>query len=406
MIRVGIDIGNSKISCIVCDLVNNKQPKVLSFVSLPTTNINKSTFINFHLIKEEVKELIEQAAKESQTEIKSINLNIPLSGSSSFFYNSEINLDNELINELHIKKAINNSNFFENSLNQEILMNYITNYEIDEKIITESPIGNFANKINLNFYKLSVDQNIINTYKNLFYELQIHISQLIPTPLSSALATLNIDDQDLGGICVDLGESSTSLAVFENKKLIFCDSVNVGSKNITYDLARGISTTKESAERLKTLYGSVLSSPSDEYEIIEVPIVSSEERQFKQINRSTINSIIKPRVEETLELVWQKLKQYNLHKKRIKNIILTGGGSQLEGICDYAQIIFDSNVRLGKSFEIQGLNNKFLGPQFSQTIGSIFYQQNEYEVDFIKKGQKISKNTFFRRFSAWLDQYI
>ena len=78
----------------------------------------------------------------------------------------------------------------------------------------------------------------------------------------------------------------------------------------------------------------------------------------------------------------------------------------MEGICDYAQIIFDSNVRLGKSFEIQGLNNKFLGPQFSQTIGSIFYQQNEYEVDFIKKGQKISKNTVFSRFSSWLDQYI
>ena len=213
MIRVGIDIGNSKISCIVCDIVNNKKPKVLSFVSLPTMNVYKSTFINFHLIKEEVKELLEQAAKESQTEIKSINLNIPLSGSSSFFYNSEINLDNELINELHIKKAINNSDFFENSLNHEILMNYIMNFEIDEKIISGSPIGNFANKINLNFYRLSVNQNIINTYKNLFYELQIHISQLIPTPLSSALATLNIDDQDLGSICVDLGESSTSLAV-------------------------------------------------------------------------------------------------------------------------------------------------------------------------------------------------
>ena len=406
MIKVGLDIGNSKISCVVCDLIFNQPPKILSFVSLPTSNINKGAFINFQSIKEEIKEIIELSAKESETDIKSIYLNIPLSGSSSFFYNSEINIENELINELHLKKAINKSLFFDQSDNKEILMNYILNYEIDEKIISGSPVGNFANKLNLNFYKIYVDQNIINTYKNLFYELKIHIAHLVPTPLSSALATLNKDDQDLGSICIDLGESTTSLAVFENNKLIFCDSINVGSKNISNDIARGIPTTKESAERLKTLYGSVLSSPSDEFEIIEVPLASSEEGQFKQINRGTINSIIKPRVEETLELVWQKLKQYALHKKRIKNLILTGGGSQMEGITEYAQMIFDSNVRLGKPYGILGLNKKFSGPQFSQTIGTVFYQENEYELSFLKKSQKIQKNTIFSRFSSWLDQYI
>jgi cell division protein FtsA len=228
----------------------------------------------------------------------------------------------------------------------------------------------------------------------------------VPTPLSSALATLNGDDRDLGAICIDLGQASTSLAVFENEKLLFADAVSIGSKNITNDIARGISTTKESAERLKTLYGSVLSSPSDEHEIIEIPILPSEFGQFKQINRSTINNIIKPRVEETLELVWQKLRQYNLHKRKIKNLVLTGGGSQLEGIADYAQTIFDSNVRLGQPQGVMGLNKSFSGPQFSQTIGSILYNADEYEVNFLKKSQKMTKNTLIGRFSSWLDQYI
>ena len=129
------------------------------------------------------------------------------------------------------------------------------------------------------------------------------------------------------------------------KNLVFMDAINVGGKNITNDIARGISTNIESAERLKTLYGSVISSPSDEYEIIEVPYLGNDPLKFKQINRSIINSIIKPRVEETLELIWQKLKEYNLHKKQINNLILTGGGATLlEGITEYAQIIFDSNV--------------------------------------------------------------
>jgi len=406
MIKVGVDIGNSKISCVVSDLKKNTLPKILSFINYPTSNINKNTFTNFQSIKEEVKQVIALAAKDSQTEIKSINLNIPLTDSISFFYNSKIEIENELIMELHLKKAINQSDFFDNLINYEILMNYIASYEVDNKVLFGNPIGNFAKVINLNFYKLLIKKNFINTFKNLFNDLQIHIEQLVPVPLSSALATLNTDDRDLGAICIDLGESSTSLAVFENEKLLFADAVSIGSKNITNDIARGISTTKESAERLKTLYGSVVSSPSDEHEIIEIPIVPSEFGQFKQINLSTINNIIKPRVEETLELVWQKLKQYDLHKRKIKNLVLTGGGSQLEGIADYAQTIFDSNVRLGQPHGVAGLNKSFSGPQFSQTIGSILYEANKYEVNFMKKSQKKVKNTLIGRFSSWLDQYI
>ncbi len=175
---------------------------------------------------------------------------------------------------------------------------------------------------------------------------------------------------------------------------------------MTDDIARGISTTIDSSERLKTLYGSVISSPIDEFEIIEVPVISSEINQFKQINRSTINVIIKPRVEETLELIWQKLKQYGLHKKRIKNLILTGGGSQLEGIEDYAQIIFDSNVRLGKPLGIKSVSKNFSGPQFSQTLGTILFQKSKYETYFLRKTSNIVKNSIFGRFSSWLDQYI
>ena len=149
-----------------------------------------------------------------------------------------------------------------------------------------------------------------------------------------------------------------------------------------------------------------MSSPSDENSFTEVPNISSEENQYKQINLSTINAIIKPRVEETLELVWQKLKQYGLNKKKIKNLILTGGGSQLEGISNYAEEIFDGNVRLGKPHGILGLDKKYSSPNFSQTIGCILYQESQYDLNFLKKNQKTIKNSVFSRFYSWLDQYI
>ena len=405
MIKVGIDIGNSKISSIVCDIKTDGSKKILSFISNSNTYVNKSMVTNLVSLKDEIHKTISEAAKESQTDIKSVNLNLPAIESSSIFSESEINVSSKMISDLHLKKAVNQSDILETIENYDVIQKFISSYELDNKFFSNSPIGTFGDNLKLNFYKFAVKKNYTNTLSTLFKNLNIHIENYVPTPLSSSLATLTPDDKLLGAICIDLGASSTSIALFENEKLIFMDAINVGGKNITNDIARGVSTNVESAERLKTLYGSVISSPSDEYELIEIPM-SNEPSKFKQINRSTINSIIKPRAEETLELIWQKLKEYNFHKKHIRNLILTGGGAILEGIDEYARDIFDSNVRIGMPLSIKGLDNKFINPQFSQTIGTILFNKSDFEIEFLRNEEKYKKNTVLSRFSSWLDQYI
>ena len=405
MIKVGIDIGNSKISSIVCDIKTDGSKKILSFISNSNTYVNKSMVTNLVSLKDEIHKTISEAAKESQTDIKSVNLNLPAIESSSIFSESVINVSGKMISDLHLKKAVNQSDILDVIENYDVIQKFISSYEIDNKFFSNSPIGTFGDNLKLNFYKFAVKKNYTNTLSSLFKNLNIHIENYVPTPLSSSLATLNPDDKLLGAICIDLGASSTSIALFENEKLIFMDAINVGGKNITNDIARGVSTNIESAERLKTLYGSVISSPSDEYELIEIPM-SNEPSKFKQINRSTINSIIKPRAEETLELIWQKLKEYNFHKKHIRNLILTGGGAILEGIDEYARDIFDSNVRIGMPLSIKGLDNKFINPQFSQTIGTILFNKSDFEIEFLRNEEKYKKNTVLSRFSSWLDQYI
>ena len=405
MIKVGIDIGNSKISSIVCDIKTDGSKKILSFISNSNTYVNKSMVTNLISVKDEIHKTISEAAKESQTDIKSVNLNLPAIESSSIFSESVINVSGKMISDLHLKKAVNQSDILDVIENYDVIQKFISSYEIDNKFFSNSPIGTFGDNLKLNFYKFAVKKNYTNTLSTLFKNLNIHIENYVPTPLSSSLATLTPDDKLLGAICIDLGASSTSIALFENEKLIFMDAINVGGKNITNDIARGVSTNVESAERLKTLYGSVISSPSDEYELIEIPM-SNEPSKFKQINRSTINSIIKPRAEETLELIWQKLKEYNFHKKHIRNLILTGGGAILEGIDEYARDIFDSNVRIGMPLSIKGLDNKFINPQFSQTIGTILFNKSDFEIEFLRNEEKYKKNTVLSRFSSWLDQYI
>ena len=407
MINVGLDLGNSKISCIVCDINSKGQIKPLSFVSRPSGGIKKNIISDLSKIKKDILEVLSKASKESQTEIASIRLNVSIVNSVTNYIDKEISISNEKISDLHLKKIINKSNILDSVDKHKVIHRSIINYELDNQTNIIDPRGMFGDKLKIFFYKLSINENNIKTLKAIFEELNIQIEDLIPTPLSSALATLNKDEKELGSISIDLGAGSTSISVFENNNLIFLDAIPIGGNHITTDIARGVSTDIESAERLKTLYGSVLTNPSDDFELIDVNVPGTSSNESNQINSSQLNSIIKPRVEETLELVRQRLKDYNLDKKPIRNLILTGGGSLLEGIEEYAQIIFDSKTRISEPIQLFNLSKKFNKPQFSQTIGLMLYKKNENQFRLLtENNKKIEKNSVLSRFSSWLDQYI
>jgi len=406
MIKAGLNIGNSKISCFVTEIKEDKNTKILSAVSFPSNILKKNIITNFDNLSYEIKNLILESEKKSQTKINSVNLNIPTIDSISKYYDSEINILDQQITELDIKKAINKSEYFINEEDYYEIFNDINGYILDNNLLYESPIGNYASKLKVLFYKILLPYKNLKSFKNLIDSINISTESYIPSPLSSALAVLSKDEKKIGTICIDLGHSNTSISIFENNKFVYGDSFLVGSNNITNDIARGVSTTLESAERLKTLYSSLISTPSDEYEIIEIPIISGENNKFNQINKLQITSIVKPRVEETLEIVWQKLKQNNLHKKQIKNVVLTGGGSQLEGISQYAELIFSSNVRIGTPSETLIYEKKFQNPSYADAIGCSLFDYRDFSNNILEKQGKKTKKQPFRGFFSWLDQYI
>ena len=406
MIKVGVNIGNSKISCAVAEIKENKTITLLSCKSYSSNLLKKNIITDFDELSNDIKALILESEKQSQTKINSINLNIPTIDSISKYYESEIdNLDHQ-ITELDIKKAINNSDYLNFDDNYYEIFNSINGYLLDKSLVFNNPVGNYANKMKILFYKILIPYKNLNGLKNIIDGLNVSVDSYVPSPLSSSIATLSNDEKKIGTICIDLGHSNTSISIFENNKFLYGDSFLVGSNNITNDLARGVSTTLESAERLKTLYSSLISSPSDEFEIIEIPIISGEKNKYNQINKLKINSIIKPRVEETLEIVWQKLKQNNLHKKQIKNVVLTGGGSQLEGILQYAELIFSGNVRIGFLKDELVSEKNFKDPSFSDVVGCCLYDHSEFANKIIEKQGNKVKNHGFKGFFNWLDQYI
>ncbi len=406
MIKAGLDIGNSKISCIVADYKNSENIKILSLESIPTSNIKKNIILNYENLLEQLMSLINKTEKQSQTKLNSINLNFSLLNSISHYYDSNIKINNEKINELHLKKLINKSEYFKNEPDLFEIFNNIISYNIDNNQYFSAPLGNYSDEVKINFYKILIKRKYIENFTSIFKSLKINIENYIPSPLSSSLSTLTKDEKELGTICINLGHSTSSISIFENNKFLFADTIGIGSNNVTLDIARGVSTTISSAERLKTLYGSLISSPSDDHEIIEIPIVSADKNSFKQITRSYLNSIIKPRIEETLEMLWQKIKDNNLSNKKLNNVVVTGGGSQLDNIEKYVETIFASGTRLASPINELNIEKDYSKPNFSDVVGSILYDQNLYKIEFLEKQANSRKKQGISGFFTWLDQYI
>ncbi len=406
MIKAGLDIGNSKISCIVADYKSPEKIDILSLISLPSTNLKKNIILNYENLLEQLKLLISETEKQSQTKLNSINFNFSLLNSTSHYYDSEIKLNNEKISELHLKKIINQSDYFKNSKDKFELFNSIIYYSLDNNQYISAPLGNYSDRISINFYKILIQKKYIENFSSIFKSLKINIENFIPSPLSSALSSLTKDEKKLGTVCINLGHSTSSISVFQNNKFVFGDTIGVGSNNITLDIARGVSTTISSAERLKTLYGSLFSSPSDDHEIIEIPIISGEKNTFKQITRSNLNSIIKPRIEETLEMLWQKLKDNNFSYKKLNNVVITGGGAQLDNIEKYVSTIFASDARIGIPPIELNIIDGYKKPNFCDIVGSILYDQNIFKINFLEKQSNSRKKQGISSFFTWLDQYI
>jgi cell division protein FtsA len=231
----------------------------------------------------------------------------------------------------------------------------------------------------------------------------IEVDELVLEPLASSYAVLTRDEMELGCVVIDLGGGTTDLAVYHEGAIKHTAVVGVGGKDITSDLAIGLRTPLDQAERLKCNYGSALSSLVDASEMVIVPGVAG--REAKEVSRSVLASIIEPRAEEIFSLVARELKKGHFTEMLAAGVILTGGGAQLEGILELAEQIFDLPSKLGTPLQFENSDEITPGPAFSTGVGLIHYAISRPE-----KGRRRSRSRgttkTFEKVKRWLNEYF
>jgi cell division protein FtsA len=229
---------------------------------------------------------------------------------------------------------------------------------------------------------------------------------MVASPYVAGLAVLADDEADLGAAVINMGAGTTTIAVFAAGRLVHLEGFALGGQHVTMDIARGLNTGVADAERIKTLYGSVLIGGSDERDMITVPPIIEDEREAAQfVSRATLVNIVKPRVEEILEMVRDRIAASSVAAEQRGNVILTGGASQLAGLPDLASRILGRPVRIGRPLGIAGAPDAVKGPAFATAAGLLVYPQAAHLEHFeARRKRQLMTGTggYFARVGQWL----
>jgi cell division protein FtsA len=403
-----IDIGASKVSCSIARVEKNSGLlRVIGLGQQASLGLRSGIIVDMLAMESALLNAIHTAEQMAQETIREVYVNMPSAQTTSCLEEVAINVAGQEIDDADVRKLLTMACQKNKSSGNEILHSIPVHYAIDGSRGIRDPRGMFGNVLSALIHIITASAMPLRNLIACVERCHLNISGVISSVLAAGLAVLVEDERELGSIVVDLGAGGTSLGLFVEGNLIHTSFIPVGGHHVTNDIARGLSTPIVHAERLKALYGSAMVSASDEHETIIVHQVG-ERQQSKgtQISKSSLVRIIRPRIEETFELL-----QHRIHEKDMEDIagqraVLTGGGSQLLGVREISNVILNKHVRLGRPIHFHGLKEYTESPSFSCCAGLLRFAYLQQEEDFSQNKIKDSSKRIFGGIGLWLKENL
>lgn len=248
------------------------------------------------------------------------------------------------------------------------------NFALDHRSGLTDPRGQIGNRLSVDMHLLTVDMPAVENLLKCVKRCDLELAGLASSAYVSGIAALVEDEQELGAACVDLGGGASGVSIFLKKQMIFADSVRMGGDHVTSDISQGLHVPRQVAERIKTFHGGVVATGMDDRDMIDIGGETGDwEHDRREISRSELIGVMRPRVEEILEEVRARLDGAGFECLPSQRIVLTGGGSQIPGLEGLASRILGQQVRLGRPLRILGLPQAATGPAFSSSVGLALY---------------------------------
>jgi cell division protein FtsA len=274
--------------------------------------------------------------------------------------------------------------------------------ELDGASGVNDPKGLSARRLSAAIHAVTADEAPLRSLLVLIERCYAGCDGLVAAPYASALAVTSQEERQFGVTCIDFGAGTTSIALFADGLFAGTDVIPVGAQHLTYDIAKTLQTPLVEAERIKTLYGTLLNAQSDEHESFSYPIAGEEDDASYETTKARLTDIVRPRVQQLLGLVRERLALNAASRFAGDKIVLTGGASQLLGLSEFVANEFGRPVRLGRPSDLAGLNASLSGPQLATLSGLATVAARGSGELSAPHGRKVLNQGYLGRVGTWL----
>ena len=371
-IIVGLDIGTTKVACIVGRKAENGKIEILGYGKTISTGVKRGVVTNIFDTVEAIKTAVKQASDQAGVEINRVSVGIAGQHIKSLQHRGVLMRDSHdtEISEAELERLRNDTFKINMTPGEEIIDVIRQDTYVDGELAT-NPVGMLGNKIEANFHVIigqtSAAKNIIKCIQS----AGLDMDYMILEPIASAQAVLDDEEKDAGVVLVDIGGGTTDIAIFKDKKIQHTAVIPFGGNIITDDICTGCSIIKHYAEEVKVKFGSALASENRDDEVVSIPGIRG--REPKEISFKNLAHIIQARLEEIFELVNYEIQKAKSENQLIAGIVLTGGGAMMRHIQQLAEFKTGLEVRIG--YPNEHLNQtemkEMSSPMFSTGIGIV-----------------------------------
>ncbi|MBM3644200.1 MAG: cell division protein FtsA [Alphaproteobacteria bacterium] len=372
-----LDIGTSKVVCFIAR-VYGQGLRVVGIGHQAALGMRSGNIVDMEAATRAISSAVSTGEEMCGEHVREVIVGVSGGSPASHNQSLEVMVGHHEIGERDIRRGQQLIQLPAETADRDIIHSQAIGYSVDGTPVRDAR-GMFGERLGVDVHLVTAQSGAMRNLQVCVRRAHLEIADRVTAAHASGLSSLVADERDLGVTLIDMGGGTTSIAVFYEGNLVHVDSIPVGGDHVTRDIARGLSTPVAHAERMKTQIGRAVAKPNDEYDIIDVPLIGEEERtRPNHVPRSILVGIIRPRIEETFELVRSRLEASGVDKLAGGRAVLVGGASLLDGVPEVAGAILNKKVRVGAPLRLAGLADSTGGPAFSAAAGLLAYAQMQH----------------------------
>lgn len=412
-----LDVGTSKIACLIAKLVPGEPSdmlrgrthrcRILGIGHQRSRGIKGGAVIDMDEAESAIRLAVDAAERMAGVEVTSVVVTATGGRLSSQHYRAKVSVGGKAVSDYDVHRVLEAASTTTARQGRAVLHSLPTGFSLDQTRGIKDPRGMIGDDLGAEMHVIGCDAAVTRNLMLAIERCHLSIEAVVATPYAAGLSALVDDEAELGVALIDMGGGSTTVGIFAGGHLSHVDAIAVGGNHVTTDIARGLTTKLSDAERLKTLYGTAIPSSADDRETVAVVHVGDDPDHPAHLPKSQLVRIIQPRVEEILELVRDRLAGAGFATQS-RRLVLTGGASQLTGVAETARRILSPQVRIGRPLGIQGLPESAKNPAFAAAVGLLVYPQFAGIEHFEPRGavpvQATGTDGYMSRVGRWLKE--